>query len=680
MLNRKAIVERHNPKLSAFDPLSPLSVGNGEFAFTADITGLQTFPDAYEQGTPLHTLSQWGWHAFPNPNNFRIEEATYGFQVGQRSVPYAANPPEGGGYSPAAEWLRANPHRLDLGRLGFVLHRANGTLAQPEELEAVAQNLGLWTGRLDSRFSLDGDNVRVTTVCHPHLDCIGVRVESSLLTAQRLTVRLAFPYALGEWKRTNDWDNPEAHQTLLHKGENHADFRRVLDADEYFVRLQWSGEATLEQVGSHEFELSSNNESALEFSCAFSPTPFSFELPTVGTIIAAAAERWNGFWQSGGAVDFSGSTDPRWPELERRVVLSQYVTAINCSGSTPPQETGLVCNSWHGKFHLEMHWWHAAQFALWNRLPLLEHSLGWYQKILPLAQENARKQGYEGARWPKMVAADGHDSPSSVGTFLIWQQPHPLYFAELCYRERPEAATLEQYREMVFETAQFMASYARWDAENQRYVLGPALIPAQESYGAQRDTNLNPTFELAYWQWALGIAQQWRERCGLQREAKWDEVRDHLAKAPLRDGIYDAIETPPYLIRGDHPSMLAALGVLPPTPLIDAAAMRATLQSVLKEWNWKSTWGWDYPMIAMTAARLGLPQIALDALLMEAPKNRYLPNGHNYQEARLPLYLPGNGGLLAAVAHLVADATPQGSGSLETGDWLIRWENLRPLL
>jgi hypothetical protein len=121
-------------------------------------------------------------------------------------------------------------------------------------------------------------------------------------------------------------------------------------------------------------------------------------------------------------------------------VLSQYLTAIQCSGSTPPQETGLTVNSWYGKFHLEMHWWHAAQFALWNRLPLLEKSLGWYQRILPSARERARTQGYRGARWPKMVGPEGRDSPSPIGPLLIWQQPHPIFYAELCYRSRPNRA------------------------------------------------------------------------------------------------------------------------------------------------------------------------------------------------------------------------------------------------
>ena len=54
-----------------------------------------------------------------------------------------------------------------------------------------------------------------------------------------------------------------------------------------------------------------------------------------------------------------------------------------------------------------MHWWHAAHFALWGRTPLLERSLGWYSRILPVAREKARQQGYAGARWPKMTAPDG---------------------------------------------------------------------------------------------------------------------------------------------------------------------------------------------------------------------------------------------------------------------------------
>jgi len=59
-----------------------------------------------------------------------------------------------------------------------------------------------------------------------------------------------------------------------------------------------------------------------------------------------------------------------------------------------------------------------------------------------------------------MTSKDGDDSPSPIGPLLIWQQPHPVYYAELLYSIRPCRETLEKYRDIVFETAEFMASYA----------------------------------------------------------------------------------------------------------------------------------------------------------------------------------------------------------------------------
>ncbi|HEU0253316.1 MAG TPA: hypothetical protein VFR12_09820, partial [Pyrinomonadaceae bacterium] len=355
-----------------------------------------------------------------------------------------------------------------------------------------------------------------------------------------------------------------------------------------------------------------------------------------------------------------------------------------CCGSMPPQETGLTVNSWYGKFHLEMHWWHAAHFALWNRLPLLERSLAWYSKILPVARQLAKSQGYEGARWPKMVGPEGRDSPSPIGPLLIWQQPHPITYAELCYQARPTRQTLQRYREIVFESADFMASFARYDEKRQRYVLGPPLIPAQENH-PPRET-WNPTFELAYWRYGLGIAQQWRERLGMARNPLWDRVIARLSSLPVGDGIYLAHENCPQTFTDrnrDHPSMLGALGVLRGDG-VDRETMRRTLFKVMKEWKWDQTWGWDYPLTAMTAARLGEGKLAIDALLMTTEKNRYLRNGHNWQRPNLPCYLPGNGGLLYAVAMMAGGwrESPRrhAPGFPDDGSWTVRSEGLNVAL
>jgi len=393
---------------------------------------------------------------------------------------------------------------------------------------------------------------------------------------------------------------------------------------------------------------------------------------------------WKQFWSEGAAVELAESKDSRALELERRVVLSQYLTGIQCAGSMPPQETGLTVNSWYGKFHLEMHWWHTAHFVLWNRLPLLARSLGWYNSILQSARDRARQQGYEGVRWPKMTATDGRDSPSPIGPLLIWQQPHLISLAELCYRARPNRKTLEHYRQIVFESAQFMASYAFFDQTRKQYVLGPPVIPAQENHPA-RET-WNPTFELAYWAYGLKLAQRWRERLGMQRDRHWEQVLTSLSPLPGRDGVYLAHENCPQTFterNSDHPSMLGALGMLTGDK-VDRETMRRTLHKVMKEWKWDQTWGWDYPLTAMTAARLGEPEIAVDVLMMKTEKNQFLLNGHNWQRPSLPCYLPGNGGLLYAIAMMAGgwQDAPQkrAPGFPVDGSWTVRAENLNASL
>ncbi len=70
----------------------------------------------------------------------------------------------------------------------------------------------------------------------------------------------------------------------------------------------------------------------------------------------------------------------------------------------------------------------------------------------------------------------------------------------------------------------------------------------------------------------------------------------------------------------------------------------------------------------MTAARVGEPERAIDALLLDTPKNHYGLNGHVYQRPGLTIYLPANGGLLYAVAMMAAGwdrpPLPAGMGGL----------------
>jgi hypothetical protein len=229
-----------------------------------------------------------------------------------------------------------------------------------------------------------------------------------------------------------------------------------------------------------------------------------------------------------------------------------------------------------------------------------------------------------------------------------------------------------------------MASYAYFETARNRFVLGPPVIPAQENHPASE--TWNPTFELAYWAYGLRTAQRWRERLAMSRNPEWERVIANLSSLPQRDGVYLAHENCPqtYTERNaDHPSMLAALGMLTGDG-VDRETMLRTLRKVMKEWQWDKTWGWDYPLTAMTATRLLQPNMAVDALLMVTEKNRYLPNGHNWQRQNLPCYLPGNGGFLYATAMMAMGW--QGAPRRDTpgfpndGAWRVRAENFNESL
>lgn len=703
-IDRKALVRRHNPSLKTPDPYSPLSVGNGDFAFTADFTGLQTFlPDT--PGTiPLCTMSQWGFHSYPEQEGFsrrlemlRLEK----FSTADRKIGYMTDQ---SGQEALYNALRVNPHRLNLGRIGFVFDSKfaeNSSLNEyntcvsvdklVDKFGEINQSLDLWTGLLDSRFKYKDFPVHTMTSCHPTRDIFAFRVESPLLQEKQMAVGIAFPYGSHN-PDASDWSSENKHSTsfIYIKKDKDKRLLRVLDSNRYFVDFHLSGggqgDISMKRIGLHEFILESSS-SILEVSIEFSPIINHDNTLSWKEVNLASAAYWENFWTQGGMIELSDSPDQRAIELERRIILSRYLTAIQCSGFLPPQETGLTCNSWYGKFHLEMHYWHAAHFPLWGKSEMLERSLWWYKAIQPEATRRARSQGYTGLRWPKMTDPSGVDSPSPIGPLLCWQQPHPIMFAELLRLAKSDTSILEDYSSIVFESAEFMADYAQWNDKSNKFVLGPPLIPAQENHSPY--TTLNPTFELEYWRWGLTTALDWKRRLGRTEPKKWVDVLTNLVEFPMdsRGKLYLAHECCPDsfgVFATDHPSMLCAFGVLPGLS-IDKTVMSATLDAVLGSWDFDTAWGWDFPVMAMTSARLGRRVDAVDILLMAAPKNTYRPNGHNAQlpGTDLPLYLPGNGGLLLAVSMMAkgwSGSSGEAPGFPDDGSWIVKSEDLKPFL
>jgi len=684
-IDRKALVERHTIINNKFDSLSSLSVGNGGFAFTVDVTGLQSFPDVYAKGVPLGTESQWGWHSFIDTAKYSFEETLKDYDLNGRNVSYSVQLKEPERKKNAVNWFRQNPHRLQLGNIGFDIVKKDGGAVTINDIRNIHQTLNMWTGEIHSTFTIENVPVDVITYCHQQQDAVAVKINSRLIKEGRLQLRIRFPYPTGDWADMgNNFTNDTTHRSsIISQNNSSALLRHQLDSTIYYVAAQWKGTATMKEKARHYFLIiptQGNN-----FECTFRFDTKKTIAPSFAITESNSKELWKKFWQSGGAVDFSGSKDPRAFELERRVILSQYLTRIQCAGNYPPQETGLTYNSWYGKPHLEMHWWHGIHFSLWGRNELLEKSLMWYKNVAGEAKQIAKRQGYDGIRWQKMTDNEGKEAPSSVGAFLIWQQPHFIYYAELCYREHKDVKTIEKYKDLVFATADFMASYAYYDPAKQKYILGKGVIPAQERFKAEE--TFNPTYELVYWQWALNIAQLWRQRLHLPRNKNWDEVINKLSSLPVQNDKYlftesatDSYTNPEF--KTDHPSVLGALGMMPKAKLLDTSIMQNTFDWIWKNWSWNDTWGWDFPMVAMTATRLGMPDRAIEALLMPVQTNIYLNNGHNYQDGRLTIYLPGNGGLLAAIAMMCAGydrCKTINPGIPKDGKWKVKWEGLRKM-
>ena len=694
-INRYELVTRHNPILTEANESSPLSVGNGNFAYTADITGMQTLYEEYRKTLPLCTMAQWAWHTKPvssEQHRYTLSDVKMTEYPHQgRTVRYPIE--KKAGNEAVYDWVRQNPHKLNLGRIGLISREPNSrmgtggqTAAGPAsvritkaELTDIRQELNLYEGIMDSHFHLNGTPCHVVTAAGANTDTAAFEIESDGLQ-NGLAVQMVFPYGSHRIE-AGDWDAEDSHSTeVVERDSSHAVLKRTLDGDSYFVTVTLEN-CEIEQRRAHEFWIVPLDGSRMAFTAGFGKNA-PVKMRTAREVFSESRTWWKNFWETGGVIDFSKCKDGRAMELERRIVLSQYLLAVQSAGFMPPQETGLTCNSWYGKAHLEMYLWHEAYLPLWNHTDLLERSLSWYQEHLPQARENAARNGYKGARWPKMVSEEGIDCPSVIAPLLIWQQPHIIYMLELAWRNRKTAEFLERYYQLVEETAEFMADFAVYNEERKVYELLGPVIPVQENHSPM--VTKNPAFEVEYWCFTLRIAMEWARRLGREFPEKWKDVADHMAPIAVKDGRYLAHDNCPdtyEIFAEDHPSMLCAYGLID-SGRIDREVMENSLKKVEECWNYPSLWGWDFAVMCMTAVRLGNPEYAIELLLMDTFKNRYVESGNNFQEGRpdLPLYLPGNGSLLLAAALMTAGYP--GSGELpgfpKNGQWEVEYEGIQP--
>lgn len=352
---RHKIVQSFNVRRNASSKTTPLQVGNGNLAFGADITGLQTFQ-------PYNILSTWGWHNFSLPpsaagSNKTATPADFtglDWNTHGRLVNYdQPNPAE----SAISDWLIQNPQRINLARIGLDFGNASATKPVTEaDLVNATQVLDLWTGSIKSSFVFNGTAVEVETWAHPEEDMVGVAIRSDLLASGDFGLFIDFPYP-----DTNKFDAPFVgvypNKSSSSAGEDtfqtvfdpwYGTIQRTLASKDgtndangtsYYLQLQWNnyGHFAGPQPGTNgRYVLTAANSTEILFVAAFS-TAGDFVPMSFGSLSDEAADWWSNYWTTGAFVDLTASNSSEAAELQRRTVLSQYLTVVNSASTNPPQ-------------------------------------------------------------------------------------------------------------------------------------------------------------------------------------------------------------------------------------------------------------------------------------------------------------------------------------------------------
>lgn len=660
-IDRKKLVSRHNIHPKDIERIIPL--GNGEFCFGCDRTGLQNFGG--------NAMCHWAWHSFPAPEGIYIEDwpETGSFNSDRLTGDGKDITPPG--READRDFMYGNPHAVNLGRLRFV--RGDGSEIPTQQIQDSDRVCDLWRGVLHTTFRCGDEIVEVATCVHPLQDTTAVRIASPLLKTGELAIALDFPYPTLEFCYTlGNFHADELHSTAFHvrNDRNCCQMERTADDLHYDVLLAWS-DGSVEITGPHHLLLRTGADQ-LELRIRYEKEKqvgdAAFCIPSFNETQASSAAHWEQFWSTGGAIDLSESTDERWFELERRIVLSQYLLAVQARGSHPCGESGLMfIDGWHSQFHMEMMWWHIAHYGMWNRMEYADEQLSCYFKFLPIAKQLSAQLGYAGAKWGKMVGPEGRTAPWEGNLALLWKQPHPIFFAELDYQNRPTEETLHKWAEVIQETADHMADYPV-KKEDGYYHLDPVMPPSEIGY------TYDGVFDLAYWRWALETAQVWRQRLGLPRVPQWDEVAYHLAPLPVQDGVYirspEWVET--YTTQTyEHPDPVGVYGMLPPTEMVSRQIAKATVKKLWSCWDLKRIWGWDFPWISMCAARTDEPELAVESIL-----TGYVDEVGCSCEGSYP-YLPANGAILYAAAMMAKGRNDEHApGFPKDGKWVVKHEQL----
>ena len=233
---------------------------------------------------------------------------------------------------------------MNLGRIGLYFFNNPGT--GESDLQDTTQLLDLYAGTVTSKFTFNGSTVEVFTVCDPTDDILGISVKSDLLANGQLGLFFDFPYpnsGMFQQPVVGTWGDPTPTTTIETSGHS-ALITQTVDANSHYLNIAWVetagsivGPVGTAAGGANQYHFSALRSSTLNMTVQFSPTSDSFQDTTTALVKDNSASGWQTYWAEGAFLDLTATDNANATELQRRIILSQYLLAVNSAGDYEPQ-------------------------------------------------------------------------------------------------------------------------------------------------------------------------------------------------------------------------------------------------------------------------------------------------------------------------------------------------------
>ena len=643
MIDRTALVARHDPALSRSPAARPARGGQrrvrrlGRRYRPADLPRRVQLPPRAARATLLGTQAQWAWHTSPAPEGQRRPSrapSTTASATGSSPTSISRAAPGGEATDPTDAWRRENPHRLHLGLMGLRLDGAAPAIGDLEELD---QHLDMAAGVITSRFTWRGTRFAVTTCVHPDRETPSpCASRASGLGPARAGLSLHLPYGSGDWSDPADFGRDDAHTTELVDGTAGQRVRRRLDADGYDIVVHG---AALQRDAPHRLHVDAEHDSALELVLEFvrADEPVAAGLG-VDALLNAARRPLASVLDRGRRRRDRGR--PRGLRGRRGASSS----AARCSRSSsrrsiaraPPRRPRRAWSRTPGAASSTSRCTGGTRRT--SRSGAAAAARAQPRLVRAHPASGAGDRPHAGLRGRALAEAGG----AGGGRDAEQHRPVPALAATASRSTSPSSSAAPTRRRSTATRSSSTSRPRSW-RPSPSSARAPSTSTARSSPRRSRtaDARDQQRPRVRARLLAVGAADRGAlaRAAGVEAPGAWRGSPRAWRYRPWRTGATWASASSRRSSATTTRATSPRSGSSPTRASSTAASWARRSTTCSADWHWPSTWGWDYPVMAMTATRLGRPGMAVASLLLGCAEEPLPPNGHNAQTA-LPAALP----------------------------------------